>query len=110
MRTMLVIGLSVFVLLALGVDHARAEETVVMACAVGALVPGFPSAFVLSCDKSAGVPGVCPIFTGSPDEQGVSCAQTLAFFLSLQGYKLVNVQSSSSGPIYTIVGPTGNRD
>ena len=107
----LVIGLSVFVLLGLAaVDQARGEETVVVACAVGSLVPGAPSAFVISCDKSAGVPGVCPVFTGNPEEPFASCAQTLAFFLSLPGYKLVNVQSSSLGPVYTLVGPARNRD
>jgi hypothetical protein len=42
-------------------------------------------------------------------ERGTPCAQTLASFLSLPGYKLVNVvPSPSSGP-NTIVGPSRNH-
>src|SRR5262245_36847217 len=103
MRTMLLAVLSVLLLVAFTANQVGADEIVIVACAGGALVPGFPSAFVLSCDKSANVPGVCPVFTGAPGETGVSCAQTLAFFLSLRDYKLLNVQNVTGNPIYTIV-------
>ena len=54
-----------------------------MACFVGP-PPGLPAAYVISCDNSAGVPGVCPVFPGGPEDVLVSCAQTLAFVLSLR--------------------------
>jgi hypothetical protein len=43
--------------------------------------------------------------------QAASCAQTLAAFLSLPGYKVVNVQPGafSGGAFYTIAGPSRNQ-
>ena len=103
MRTVLLAALSVLVLVGFTVNLVGAEEAVIVACAVGALVPGYPSAFVLSCDKSSNVPGVCPVYGGAIEDPAVSCAQTLAYFLSLPDYKLVNVQTANGNLIYMIV-------
>jgi hypothetical protein len=53
-----------------------------------------------------------PPFFFLKGQQAASCAQTLAAFLSLPGYKVVNVQPGSSfsgGAFYTIAGPSRNQ-
>ena len=50
-------------------------------------------AYVTTCDKSAGVPVACPPpFFFLEGQRATPCAHTLAAFLSLPGYKVVNVQ------------------
>ena len=49
------------------------------------------------------------VFFGSEGQQAAACAQTLAAFLSLPGYKLANVQPVFSGVLYTIAGPSRNQ-
>src|SRR5262245_51487904 len=101
-------ALAVTVLLALGVARVSADEAVVLVCTPTLADFGFPvpPVFVATCDKSAGVPVACPPPFLGPGQEGVSCAQTLAAFLSLPGYKLANVQPSAGvSVLYTISGP-----
>ena len=104
-------ALAVTRLLALGAV-VEADETVILLCTpnIGAPVP-VPPVCVTTCDKSAGVPVACPppffFFEG---QQAVSCAQTLAAFLSLPGYKVVNVQPGfNGGALYTVAGPSRSQ-
>src|SRR4030095_2453537 len=104
-------ALTATVLLVLGVAGVSADEAVVLVCTptLGLGVPT-PPVFVTTCDRSAGVPVACPppLF-GLEGAQAASCAQTLAAFLSLPGYKLANVQPMGNAVLYTIDGPSRNQ-
>jgi hypothetical protein len=110
-------ALALTLFLALGVAVVEADETVVLACTPDIVGPGgnpvpVPPVYVTACDKSAGVPVACPPpFFFLPGQQAASCAQTLAAFLSLPGYKVVNVQPGafSGGAFYTIAGSSRNQ-
>ena len=110
-------ALVVTLLLALGVAVVEADETVVLVCTPDLVGPQgnpvpVPPVYVTTCDKSAGVPVACPPpFFFLPEQPAASCAQTLAAFLSLNGYKLANVQPGPGGvgALYTIAGPSRNQ-
>ena len=56
------------------------------------------------------VSGKPPLTTYCSWPHSSSCAQTLAAFLSLPGYKVVNVQPGfNGGAFYTIAGPSRNQ-
>ena len=114
----IVSALAVTLLLALGVAVVEADETVILLCTPDIVGPQgnpfpVPPVYVTTCDKSAGVPVACPPpFFFLEGQQPTACAQTLAAFLSLPGYKVVNVQPGatfSGGGFYTIAGPSRNQ-